>query len=187
MLQPVISASFEDGKFSATEHWHISRVGNGQPLCGVALSGRIRTARLKQSNCARCVNRDRPWEVTGVLLECLLTVFREGRARLEDKRWKYDVSQLLHFDYVKQVFPGGEDIAITMRGKIVARDALNPATWWDRKRRILHARRPLTWLTRCGVDIGQPTTTWTLKWLADKERDRRDTVVRCIACLGARG
>lgn len=182
-LQPVISGTLDEGRHLSTECWHIPRIGNGQPLCGASLSGRVRTARLAQSNCGRCNSFDRPWNVAGELLECLMVVHRDGRARLEDKRWRYQVSQLLDFDYVKQV---EDDVKITMRGKVVARDIVNPATWWETKRRVLHARWPLQAKTRCGIVAVNPFTTWTLKWLADKERERKDTVVRCIACLGAR-
>lgn len=185
-LLPVICGTNDAGHTGNTEVWHIARIGNGQPLCGAVLSGRVRTARLAQSNCNSCNNCDRPWDVRDELRECLLTVYRGEPARLEDKRWKYQVSRLLDYDYVKQVFPGGDNLAITMRGKVVARDIVNPATWWDRKRRVLHARWPLTARTRCGEVIIEPFTTWTLKWLADKERERKDAIVRCLACLGAR-
>lgn len=181
--QPVITTSMENGKYSATERWHIPRIGNGQPLCGVALSGRVRTGRLARPSCNKCVHFDRPWDVKDELRECLLLVHDGVETSINDKRWRYSVSQLLEWDYAKQV---GYDLAITMRGKVVVRDIRNPATWWDTKRRILHARWPLTARTRCGEVIIEPFTTWTLKWLADKERDRKDAIVRCLPCLGSR-
>jgi hypothetical protein len=183
-MQPVIAAQRDPRRRDGTELWHIPRIGNGQPLCGAEISGRVRKSKMETPNCNTCRHYDKPWEVRDELYECLLEVHARKPITINDKRWRYSVSRLIDADYVKVV--GTIDLRMTMRGRVVVKDILEPSPWWDRKRRVLHARRPLAAHTRCNLKLGEIFTTWDLKVLADKERERRDSTITCIGCLGAR-
>lgn len=163
-----------------TELWHIPKESaQHRTLCGANLAGKFKRTK-GHANCRYCQSLA---SLRSFNYERYAPILRALYLGLEVPPYKDKWAShegMLDADLVTET---GGKLALTRRGKIVARDIVNPAGWLDTKTRLFHKRRPMAIETICGITCGN----WTaivqcldeLHVLTKKNGRRVFTCVRC--------
>jgi hypothetical protein len=168
------------GERRKTELWHIPReLTPNKPLCGANLSGQLKSTK-GYANCSSCRSNATLQNFDKRRYEPVLRALYIGQPvpPYEDKWASHD--GMLDADLVAEKNGG---LVLTSRGKIIARDIIEPVGWYETRTRLFHKRRAISLETICGITCGQ----WNLcvsqiAELHDLARKHGRRTITCVRC-----